>query len=111
MWRAAVILSLFVSVPTPAAFLIIVTSLEVRARARGGRGLFGWIRMLPWRHPAMSAIGAAVINMGLGLAFAFVLIQEKLAPLLSDTFFVPGVAGQGTLGGDCGAAAVRRRPG
>ena len=84
------LLSLFVSVPTLTAFLIIVASLEVHARAQGGRGLFGWIRMLPWRHPAMSAIGVAVLSMGLGLAFAFVLIQEKLAPLLSDTFFVPG---------------------
>lgn len=37
----------------------------------------------------MAAIALAVVNMGLGLAFAFVLIQEKLAPLLSDTFFVP----------------------
>jgi cytochrome c oxidase subunit 1 len=28
--------------------------------------------------------------MMLGITFAFVLIQEKLAPMLSDTFFVPG---------------------
>ncbi len=87
---AGSLLSLFVSVPTLTAFLVIVTSLEVHARARGGRGLFGWIRMLPWHHPSMAAIGLAVVNMGLGMAFAFVLIQEKLAPLLSDTFFVPG---------------------
>lgn len=84
------LLSLFVSVPTLTAFLIIVASLEVHARAKGGRGLFGWIRMLPWRHPAMNAIGVAVLSMGLGIVFAFVLIQEQLAPLLSDTFFVPG---------------------
>jgi cytochrome c oxidase subunit I len=84
------LLSLFVSVPTLTAFLIIVASLEVHARAHGGRGLFGWIRMLPWKHPAMSAMGLAVVNMGVGLALAFVLIQERLAPLLSDTFFVPG---------------------
>lgn len=84
------LLSLFVSVPTLTAFLIIVGSLEIHARSRGATGLFGWIGMLPWRHPAMAAIGLAVVNMGLGLAFAFVLIQEKLAPLLSDTFFVPG---------------------
>ena len=84
------LLSLFVSVPTLTAFLIIVASLEVHARARGGRGLFGWITMLPWRHPAMNAIAVAVLSMGLGIVFAFVLIQEKLAPLLSDTFFVPG---------------------
>lgn len=36
------LLSLFVSVPTLTAFLIIVASLEVHAWTRGGRGLFGW---------------------------------------------------------------------
>ena len=84
------LLSLFVSVPTLTAFLIIVASLELHARAQGGRGLFGWIPKLPWRHPAMAAIGVAVASMGAGLALAFVLIQGELAPLLSDSFFVPG---------------------
>jgi cytochrome c oxidase subunit 1 len=86
---AGSVLSLLVSVPTLTAFLIIVASLEVHARARGGRGVFGWIMLLPWRNPAMAAAGFAVVNMGLGIVLAFVLIQEKLAPLLSDTFFVP----------------------
>lgn len=84
------ILSLFVSVPTLTAFLIIVASLEIHARSLGARGLFGWLGMMPWQHPAMVAAGAAVVNLMLGITFAFVLIQEKLAPLLSDTFFVPG---------------------
>jgi cytochrome c oxidase subunit 1 len=84
------LLSLFVSVPTLTAFLIIVASLEVHARSNGARGLFGWLAMLPWKHPAMAAMALAVVNMGIGLVLAFVLIQEKLAPLLSDTFFVPG---------------------
>ncbi|AGA33221.1 Cytochrome c oxidase (B(O/a)3-type) chain I [Thioalkalivibrio nitratireducens DSM 14787] len=84
------LLSLFVSVPTLTAFLIIIASLEMYARGQGGRGLFGWLRLLPWRHPAMSALGVGVLSMGLGIVFAFVLIQERLAPLLSDTFFVPG---------------------
>jgi cytochrome c oxidase subunit I len=84
------LLSLFISVPTVLVFLVIVVSLEAHARAQGARGLFGWIRMLPWRNPAMSAIGFAVVNLALGGALSFVLIQEKLAPLLSDTFFVPG---------------------
>lgn len=95
---AGSMLSLFVSVPTLTAFLIIVASLEVHARAQGGRGLFGWIRLLPWRHPAMSAMGVAVLSMALGLVFAFVLIQGQLAPLLSDTFFVPGYFHFFTLG-------------
>jgi cytochrome c oxidase subunit I len=84
------LLSLFISVPTVTVFLVIVASLEVHARSAGARGLFGWMRMLPWSNPAMSAIGFAVVNLALGGALAFVLIQEKLAPLLSDTFFVPG---------------------
>ena len=83
------LLSLFISVPTVAAFLVIVSSLEANARARGARGLFGWIRMLPWHEPAMAAISLAAVNLALGGILAFVLIQERLAPLLSDTFFVP----------------------
>lgn len=83
------LLSLFISVPTIAVFLVIVTSLEAHARARGAQGLFGWLRSLPWHNPAVSAIGWAVVNLALGGIFAFVLIQERLAPLLSDTFFVP----------------------
>jgi len=80
------LLSLFISVPTIAVFLVIVTSLEAGARTRG---LFGWLSDLPWRNPAMAAVAMAVINLALGGIFAFVLIQERLAPLLSDTFFVP----------------------
>jgi len=83
------LLSLFISVPTIAVFLVIVSSLEAQARTRGARGLFGWLWMLPWREPAMAAIGMAAVNLALGGIFAFVLIQEQLASLLSDTFFVP----------------------
>ncbi len=92
------LLSLFISVPTVLVFLIIVASLETHARANGGRGLFGWIRMLPWQNPAMAATGMAVVNLALGGAFSFVLIQERLAVLLSDTFFVPGYFHFLTLG-------------
>jgi cytochrome c oxidase subunit 1 len=92
------LLSLFIAVPTILVFLIIVASLESHARAQGARGLFGWIGMLPWSNPAMAAIGMAVINLALGGVFSFVLIQEKLALLLSDTFFVPGYFHFLTLG-------------
>lgn len=83
------VLSLFVGVPTIAAFLVIVISLEARARAGGRRGVFGWVRALPWGQPASDALAIAVLALALGGTFSFVLIQEKLAGLLSDTFFVP----------------------
>ena len=84
------VLSLFISVPTIAAFLVIMGSLEALARERGQRGLLGWSRVLPWGEPATTAIACAVINLAIGGAFSFVLIQERFATLLSDTFFVPG---------------------
>jgi cytochrome c oxidase subunit 1 len=87
---AGSLLSLFVSVPTLIAFLIIVASLEAHARANGATGLLGWMRRLPWANPVIANMGAAMLTMLIGLVFAFVLIQEKLAPLLSDTVFVPG---------------------
>lgn len=85
------LLSLFVSVPTLTAFLVIVSSLELATRAKGAPAeLFGWIGRLPWGNPAFSAMGVAIVSTLLGLVFAFVLIQEKFAPLISDTVFVPG---------------------
>ena len=88
---AGTLLSLFVSVPTLIAFLIIVSSLELATRAKGGTsGLFGWIGRLPWRNPAYAAMGEAIVATLIGIVFAFVLIQEKFAPLISDTLFVPG---------------------
>lgn len=84
------ILSLFIAVPTVLVFVVIVASLEAHARAQGARGLFGWIHVLPWRNPAMAAIGMATVNLALGGVFSFVLIQERMAVLISDTFFVPG---------------------
>ncbi|MFQ5784297.1 MAG: cbb3-type cytochrome c oxidase subunit I [Alphaproteobacteria bacterium] len=92
-------LSLFIAVPTILVFVIIVGSLESHARAQGGRGLFGWIRMLPWDNPAMAAVGMASVNLALGGVLSLVLIQEKLAILLSDTFFVPGYFHFLTVGG------------
>jgi cytochrome c oxidase subunit 1 len=87
---AGSLLSLFVSVPTLTAFLVILATLEAHARLNGANGLFGWMRRLPWADPAMANIGVAMVTMLIGLVFAFVLIQEKFAPLLSDTMFVPG---------------------
>jgi len=84
------LLSLFIAVPTILVFLVIVASLETHARAQGARGLFGWMKLLPWDNPAMAAVGMATVNLALGGVFSLVLIQEKLAVLLSDTFYVPG---------------------
>jgi len=93
------LLSLFIAVPTILVFVVIVASLESHARAQGGRGLFGWMKMLPWRNPVMAALGFATLNLSMGGVFSMVLIQSKLAVLLSDTFYVPGYFHFITVGG------------
>lgn len=84
------LLALFISVPTLAVFLIIVVSLQMAARARGAAGLFGWLRVLPWRNPAFAAVAMATLSALAGGAFANVVIQERFAQVVSDTFMVPG---------------------
>ena len=86
---AGSLLSLFINIPTILVFLLIVSSLEASARASGAKGIFGWLKMLPWKNAAFVCIAMAVINAAAGGALASVLIQGALAPLLSDTFFVP----------------------
>ena len=83
-------LALFISVPTITVFLLIVASLQACANGQGARGVFGWLRYLPWRNPVFAAIGMAPVNAFAGGVVANVLIQEGVAALLSDTFAVPG---------------------
>jgi len=40
-----------VALPTLLTGFTVAASLETAGRLRGGRGLFGWIRALPWREP------------------------------------------------------------
>jgi cytochrome c oxidase subunit 1 len=45
-----------VSVPTLLTVFTIVASVEIAARLRGGTGLFGWVKALPWDRPMMLAV-------------------------------------------------------
>lgn len=44
----------------------VIASFEGAGRARGGTGLFGWIRMLPWRDPFFASVALAMITFALG---------------------------------------------
>ncbi len=60
------LLTAFVSVPTLLTIFTITASFEIAGRLRGGRGLFGWIRALPWERPMVLAVGLAFIMLGFG---------------------------------------------
>jgi cytochrome c oxidase subunit I len=47
--------SMIISFPSLITAFTVVASLEVAGRLRGGKGLFGWIRALPWGNPTVSS--------------------------------------------------------
>jgi cytochrome c oxidase subunit I len=48
--------TMIISFPSLLTAFTIVASLEVAGRLRGGTGLFGWIRTLPWGNPTVSSV-------------------------------------------------------
>jgi cytochrome c oxidase subunit 1 len=48
--------TMIISFPSLLTAFTIVASLEVAGRLRGGTGLFGWIRALPWGNPLVSSV-------------------------------------------------------
>ncbi len=55
-----------VALPTLLTVFTICASVEIAARLRGGRGLFGWIRALPWDNPMMLALAFSFVMLGFG---------------------------------------------
>ncbi len=84
------LLSLFIIIPTLAVFLILVISLQACANGKGAHGVFGWLRYLPWRNPIFACVAMAVVSSFGGGVIANVMLQERFASLLSDTYTLPG---------------------
>src|ERR1700752_538958 len=59
-------LTFFVALPTLLTVFSICASLEIAGRARGGRGLLGWIGALPWQEPMILAAALSLVMLGLG---------------------------------------------
>ena len=59
-------LTVLVTVPTLLTIFTVPASLEIAGRARGGRGLFGWIGALPWDRPMVLATGLAFFMLWFG---------------------------------------------
>jgi cytochrome c oxidase subunit 1 len=52
--------------PSLVTAFTVIASFELAARARGGRGLFGWIRVLPWGEPLFAAVALDMLTFALG---------------------------------------------
>ncbi|MEW6098066.1 MAG: cbb3-type cytochrome c oxidase subunit I [Pseudomonadota bacterium] len=79
-----------VSVPTLLTVFTIVASVEIAGRLRGGRGLFGWVRALPWHNPMMLAVTFSFVMLGFGGAGGIINMSYQLNETVHNTQWVTG---------------------
>lgn len=79
-----------VSVPTLLTVFTILASVEIAARLRGGTGLFGWVKALPWDRPMMLAVTFAFIMLGFGGAGGLINMSYQLNESIHNTQWVTG---------------------
>jgi cytochrome c oxidase subunit 1 len=79
-----------VSVPTLLTVFTIVASVEIAGRLRGGKGLFGWVKALPWDNPMMLAVTFAFVMLGFGGAGGIINMSYQLNESIHNTQWVTG---------------------
>jgi cytochrome c oxidase subunit 1 len=79
-----------VSVPTLLTVFTIVASVEIAARLRGGKGLFGWVKALPWDNPIMLAVTFSFLMLGFGGAGGIINMSYQLNETIHNTQWVTG---------------------
>jgi cytochrome c oxidase subunit 1 len=77
-----------VAVPTLLTIFTICASLEIAGRLRGGTGVLGWIRALPWDQPFVLAAGFSLLMLGLGGAGGLINMSYALNSTVHNTQFV-----------------------
>jgi cytochrome c oxidase subunit 1 len=78
----------FVVLPTLMTVFSVCASLESGGRAHGGRGLFGWIRTVPWREPMVLATGLSMLMLGLGGLGGIVNMSYAMNSMIHNTSWV-----------------------
>lgn len=79
-----------VALPTLLTVFTICASVEIAARLRGGRGLFGWVTALPWNNPVMLAAALSFVMLGFGGAGGLVNMSYQLDASIHNTQWITG---------------------
>ena len=79
-----------VAVPTFLTVFTIVASVEIAARLRGGKGLIGWVKALPWDNPMMLAVTFSFVMLGFGGAGGIINMSYQLNETVNNTQWVTG---------------------
>ncbi len=84
------ILTYSVFFPSTLTAFTVIASLEYAARQRGGKGLLGWIRALPWGNPSVSAQLLAGILFFFGGIGGITNASYSVNLVIHNTAWVPG---------------------
>ena len=79
-----------VAAPTFLTVFTIVATAELAARLRGGTGLFGWVKALPWQEPWMLALAFSFAMLGFGGAGGLINMSYQLNETIHNTQWITG---------------------
>jgi cytochrome c oxidase subunit 1 len=84
------IFTALVALPTLLTVFTITASVEIAARLRGGRGVLGWLRALPWDNPMMLAVAFSFVMLGFGGAGGLINMSYQLDATIHNTQWITG---------------------
>jgi cytochrome c oxidase subunit 1 len=76
--------------PSLATAFSVLAALEIGGRRRGGTGLLGWIKRLPWGDPSVVAQLLAMLTFVLGGATGLINASYTMNQVIHNTTWVPG---------------------
>nr|WP_241023591.1 cbb3-type cytochrome c oxidase subunit I [Burkholderia sp. Ac-20365] len=79
-----------VAIPTLLTVFTICASVEIAGRLRGGKGIVGWLKALPWDNPMMLAITFSFVMLGFGGAGGLINMSYQLDSTIHNTQWVTG---------------------
>jgi cytochrome c oxidase subunit I len=84
------ILTYSVFLPSMLTAFTVIASLEYAGRKRGGKGMFGWLRALPWNDPSVTAQLLAGILFFFGGISGLTNASYNINLVIHNTAWVPG---------------------
>jgi cytochrome c oxidase subunit 1 len=78
-----------VALPTLLTGFTVAASLETGGRLRGGKGLFGWIRALPWSEPIVAGGALALLLLLPGGFGGLINASYAMDTMVHNTMWVP----------------------
>jgi cytochrome c oxidase subunit 1 len=79
-----------VTLPTLLTVFTISASVEIAARLRGGKGMLGWLKVLPWHNPVMLGAALSFVMLGFGGAGGIINMSYQLDATVHNTQWITG---------------------